>query len=106
MGRNRTDMHERRNGTDIRDQKWGTEKPTRSEGINSGKKACYICGSYKHLANQCEERGRSRWRDNNPRDDPELKKYWRLAEKPDETGRSWYCVEQAILYRRYRNEKT
>ena len=40
------------------------------------------------------------------RDDPELKKYWRLAEKPDETGRSWYCVEQEILYRRYRNEKT
>jgi len=47
-----------------------SEKPVRSAGINSGKKACYICGSYKHLANQCEERGRSRWRDNNPRDVP------------------------------------
>jgi len=40
------------------------------------------------------------------RDDLELKKYWKLAEKPDETGRSWYCTEQDILYRRYRNEKT
>jgi len=44
VGRNTTDMHERRNGADIRDQKWGSEKLARSGEINSGKKACYICG--------------------------------------------------------------
>lgn len=38
-------------------------------------------------------------------EDPALKKYWRLAETQNRTGKSWYCIEQDILYRRYRNEK-